>query len=231
MTCVDTAPVSIEIRCPAGEGAVARILEKRGPGIHHVMFDVDALPSVVETLRGQGVCFLGGVLEHPWQLQAWIDPRQAHAGLIELGEVWERTGPRRPRPGEPTVGHIGWAVRDLQAARAFFLTLGIPVDRSGPDTAVFAADESAVRCSPCTISLKTPSGPGPFAQFLEKKGPGLHHLMLRVEDMGATSRAVRDAGFRLAYGEPLDEGFALTQFVHPKDTGGVLLELGQPRPR
>ena len=87
------------------------------------------------------------------------------------------------------MGHLGWAVRDLQAARAFFLTLGLPVDRSGPDTAVFAADEAAVRCSPCTISLKAPSGPGPFAQFLEKRGPGLHHLMLRVQDIGGTARA------------------------------------------
>lgn len=231
LTCVDTAPVSIEIRRPAGEGPIARVLEKRGPGIHHVMFDVDGLPGVVEALRGRGVRFLGGVQEHPWQLQAWIDPRQAHGGLIELGEVWERTGPCRPRPGEPTVGHLGWAVRDLQAARAFFLTLGLPVDRSGPDTAVFAADETAVRCSPCTISLKAPSGPGPFARFLEKKGPGVHHLMLRVQDIGGTSRAVREAGFHLAFDEPLDEGFALTQFVHPKDTCDVLIELGEARQR
>jgi catechol 2,3-dioxygenase-like lactoylglutathione lyase family enzyme len=231
LTCVDSAPVSIEIRRPAGEGPIAQILAKRGPGIHHVMFDVDGLPAVVEALRGKGVRFLGGVREHPWQLQAWIDPRQAHGGLIELGEVWERTGPCRPRPGEPTVGHLGWAVRDLQAARGFFLTMGLPVDRIGPDTAVFVADETAVRCSPCTISLKMPSGPGPFARFLEKKGPGLHHLMLRVQDIGVASRAAREAGFRLAFGEPLDEGFALTQFVHPKDTEGVLIELGQSRQR
>ncbi len=43
--------------------------------------------------------------------------------------------------------------------------------------------------------------------------------------------AVRQAGFRLTLGEPLDDGFALTQFVHPKDTGGVLVELGQARRR
>lgn len=228
---VESAPASIEIRRPVSDGEIARILEKRGPGIHHVQFDVDGLPGVVETLQGKGVRFLGGVREHPWQLQAWIDPRQAHGGLIELGEVWERTGPCRPRPGEPTVGHIGWAVRNLLAARAFFLTLGLHVDPIGPDTPVFAADEAAVRSSPCTISLKAPSGPGAFARFLEKKGAGLHHVMLRVGDIGAAARAVREAGFRLTFDEPLDEGFALTQFVHPKDVGGVLIELGEARSR
>ena len=231
LTCVDSAPVSIEIRRPTGDGPIARVLEKRGPGLHHVMFDVDGLRAVVEVLRGKGVRFLGGVHEHPWQIQAWIDPHQAHGGLIELGEVWERTGPCRPSPGEPTVGHLGWAVRDLHAARAFFLTLGLPVDPSGPDTAVFAANEAAVRCSPCSISLKEPSGPGPFARFVEKKRSGLHHVMLRVPDMGVVSRVVREAGFRLAFDQPLDEGFALTQFIHPKDTAGVLIELGEVRQR
>lgn len=229
LTCVESAPVSIEIRRPTAAGDIARVLENRGPGIHHLMFDVDGLPAVIEALRRRGARFLGGVREHAWQLQAWIDPHQAHGGLIELGEVWERTGPCRPRPGEPTVGHLGWAVRDLQAARAFFVTLGLPVGASGPDTAVFVADEAAVRCSPCSISLKAPSGPGPFARFLEKRGPGLHHLMLRVQDIAAASRAVRQAGFRLAFAEPLDEGFAVTQFVNPKDLGGVLVELGQER--
>jgi catechol 2,3-dioxygenase-like lactoylglutathione lyase family enzyme len=186
---------------------------------------------VVETLRAKGVRFLGGVREHPWQIQAWVDPRQAHGGLIELGEAWERTGPVRPRPGEPSVGHVGWAVRDLQAAREFFLTLGLPVDPGGPDTAIFAADEAAVRCAPCSISLKAPAGTGPFTRFVERKGPGLHHLMFRVRDLAAVARAVRGAGFRLTFEEPLDEGFALTQFVHPSDTGGVLVELGEVRVR
>jgi hypothetical protein len=53
--------------------------------------------------------------------------------------------------------------------------------------------------------------------------------MLRVQDIGAASLAARKAGFRLAFNEPLDEGFALTQFVHPKDTGDVLIELGEAR--
>lgn len=53
--------------------------------------------------------------------------------------------------------------------------------------------------------------------------------MLQVQDIAATSRAVCKAGFHLAFEEPLDEGFALTQFVSPRDLGGVLVELGQER--
>lgn len=229
LTLVESAPVSVEIRRPMGEGPMAKVLARRGPGLHHVMFDVDGLPGLVAGLKARGVRFLGGLREHPWQAQAWIDPRQAHGGLIELGEVWDRTGPRRVRPGEPSLGHVGWAVRGLQAARAFFLTLGLPVDPIGLDTPIFAAEEASVRSVPCGISLKAPVAPGPFARYVERRGAGLHHVMFKVADIERVARNVRQAGFGLVYPEPLDEGFALTQFVRPKDAAGVLIELGQVR--
>jgi hypothetical protein len=53
--------------------------------------------------------------------------------------------------------------------------------------------------------------------------------MLRVGSIATASRAVRGAGFHLTWEEPLDEDFVLTQFVHPKDTGGILVELGEAR--
>ena len=208
---------------------MARWLKKRGPGLHHVMFDVDGLPSALQALKERGIGFLGGMEERPHQLQAFIDPEQSHGGLIELGESRGRSGPVRARPGRPTFDHMGWAVTDMEGARSFFRLLDFEVGSTGPDTAVFACDHASIKSSPCGISLKAPSGEGPFSRYVAKHGPGIHHIMFAVCDLAKTAQALRKAGFRLTPEEPIPESHQQTWFVHPKDLQGILVELGQPR--
>jgi methylmalonyl-CoA/ethylmalonyl-CoA epimerase len=80
------------------------------------------------------------------------------------------------------------------------------------------------------LQLLAPLGPdSTIARFLERSGPGLQQVAYRVQDVDAVSAALRQRGLRLLYDEPR-RGTAGSRinFVHPKDAGGVLVELVEP---
>jgi methylmalonyl-CoA/ethylmalonyl-CoA epimerase len=80
------------------------------------------------------------------------------------------------------------------------------------------------------IELLEPIGPeSPIARFLERKGPGIHHLSLRVSDIERTMTDLVQQGYRLLSDSPQPGAHgSLVCFVHPRSAGGVLLELTQP---
>lgn len=74
--------------------------------------------------------------------------------------------------------------------------------------------------------LEPTSEDSPIAKFLEKRGPGIHHIAIRVEDICATLARLKKSGARLIDEAPrTGAGGCLVAFVHPASTGGVLLEL------
>ena len=125
------------------------------------------------------------------------------------------------------VDHIGIAVRSIDRALEFYRdALGVsPVHRTvveheGVEAAVLPAGESR-------LELIEPTTPGSvIARFLERRGEGLHHVALEVDDVEAAAEAVRQSGRRLVVDRVQTgaEGYKYV-FVHPKGTGGVLLEL------
>ena len=125
------------------------------------------------------------------------------------------------------IDHVGIAVRSLDESIPFYRdTLGLPLHdiEEVPDqkvrTAVFLSGENR-------IELLEPTSPdSPIARFLEKRGEGIHHLALRVEDVESALGRVREAGCRLIDEIPRPgAGGAEIAFVHPKSAHGVLLEL------
>jgi len=80
------------------------------------------------------------------------------------------------------------------------------------------------------LELLEPTGPdSPIAKFLEKRGPGIHHVALRVNDCATALGALKRSGVRTIDDAPRPgAGGKQIAFVHPKATGGVLLELCQP---
>lgn len=80
------------------------------------------------------------------------------------------------------------------------------------------------------VELVEPSSPdSPITGFLEKRGPGLHHVCLDVSDLKGTLAKMKAAGARLIDEEPRPGAHGREiAFVHPKATGGVLIELSQP---
>lgn len=128
------------------------------------------------------------------------------------------------------IDHVGIAVADPEASLKFFTgVLGLssddPQDVKGQNTRV-----RFVNTGDAKLELVESIAPGsPIATYLEKRGPGLHHVALRVRDIHAAIAHVIGAGIRMIDKEPRRGAHgSLIAFVHPADTHGVLVELKQP---
>lgn len=128
-----------------------------------------------------------------------------------------------------TLDHIGIAVADLSEALAFYRdALGLDVEppEEVPSQRVRA---HFVPVGEAAIELLEPTSPdSPIAKFIAKRGPGVHHVTLRVDDLRETLGRLQARGVRLIDEVPREgaEG-ALVAFIHPASTHGVLVELKQ----
>lgn len=128
-----------------------------------------------------------------------------------------------------TLDHIGIAVGDLSQALAFYrdaLGLDVAPPEEVPSQRVRA---HFVPVGEAAIELLEPTSPdSPIAKFIAKRGPGVHHVTLRVDDIRETLGRLKARGVRLIDEAPREgaEG-ALVAFIHPASTHGVLVELKQ----
>jgi methylmalonyl-CoA/ethylmalonyl-CoA epimerase len=143
--------------------------------------------------------------------------------------------PGRARARVTAIDHVGIAVPDLDAAIKWYHDhLGMIVlhEEINEDQGVREAMLS-VRGAPvgsAQIQLMAPlDETSTIAKFLDKRGPGLQQLAYRTSDIDALSERLRAEGMRLLYDEPR-RGTADSRinFIHPKDAGGVLIELVEP---
>ena len=124
------------------------------------------------------------------------------------------------------VDHIGIAVKNLEDAIKIWENLGLKVEEieEVPDqkvrTAIFHAGETRIEL------LEATAEDSPIAKFIEKRGEGIHHIALGVENIEEHLEKLKEKGFRLIDEKPrIGAGGAKIAFVHPKSVGGVLLEL------
>jgi methylmalonyl-CoA/ethylmalonyl-CoA epimerase len=129
---------------------------------------------------------------------------------------------------KPVLDHIGIAVSGLEEALPFYEALGLVV--TGTDE----VPEQGVRVAFLPVGdgrleLLEPTGPeSPIAKHIERRGAGLHHVCLRVDDIEKAMAELKAQGFRLLSEEPQPGAHGCRVcFVHPKSTGGVLLELSE----
>ena len=127
------------------------------------------------------------------------------------------------------IEHVGIAVRSIDEARRFWEALGLVVEHveEVPHEGVRVA---MIPCGGSRIELLEPTrDDSPIARFLDKRGPGIHHLCLASDGVVADDRRLRAAGFEVLRPEPTrGAGGCWVQFVHPRSAGGVLLELAEP---
>jgi len=127
------------------------------------------------------------------------------------------------------IDHIGIATHGIDEAAAFWREgLGLSVDETEEvasqrvRVAMLSIGESRIEL------LEATSADSPISKFLEKRGPGIHHIAIRVADIHAALARLREKGARLIDEEPRKgAGGCLVAFVHPSSTHGVLLELVQ----
>ena len=127
------------------------------------------------------------------------------------------------------IDHIGIATRGIEDALAFYRD-ALGLDAS--ETEEVAEQKVRVAMLPIGESrielLEATSEDSPISRFLEKRGPGIHHIAVRVDDIRGVLADLRQKGARLIDEEPRKgAGGCLVAFVHPSSTGGVLLELVQ----
>jgi methylmalonyl-CoA/ethylmalonyl-CoA epimerase len=125
------------------------------------------------------------------------------------------------------IEHIGIAVADLVEARRIFETLlGLRVvaEEEVADQKVRVVK---LDCGGSELELLgATSADSPVAKFLAKRGPGIHHLTLRVPELDATLRTLESRGIELLDPVPrIGAGGRRIAFLHPKSTAGILIEL------
>src|ERR1700691_2798853 len=128
----------------------------------------------------------------------------------------------------PELDHIGIAVRSIAQARKLYEALGLQVvheetvEHEHVRTAMIPAGDAR-------IELLEPTTPdSPVARFLSKRGEGLHHIALHVDDISAALETLKARGARLISDDiQIGAGGHFYFFVHPSSAGGVLLEICQ----
>ena len=154
--------------------------------------------------------------------------------LATLGPSRDHVGMTVPIPDHlfVCIDHVGVAVPDLDEAIAFYAdTFGMQVQHqeANEDQGVREAMLAVGDSGSCIQLLAPIDASSTIAKFLERSGPGLQQLAYRVTDVEQVSAVLRERGLRLLYDEPR-RGTAGSRinFVHPKDAGGVLVELVEP---
>src|SRR5690606_9439338 len=130
------------------------------------------------------------------------------------------------------IDHVGVAVPDLDAALEWYAGAlgGEAVHREVNEAQGVVEVMVAWPEGGAQVQLLAPLGEdSPIAKFLDRRGPGLQQLAFAVEDVEAAAAALRGRGATLLY-ESARPGTAGSRinFIHPKDTGGVLIELVEP---
>jgi len=125
------------------------------------------------------------------------------------------------------IAHVGIAVRSIDALLPFYRDVlglpGVPLDDSdGARIAGLAAGDSLIEL------LEPADAASPIATFLDKRGPGIHHICFTVDDLDAALARCRQSGLTLIDEIPRigAEGKRIA-FLHPKSTGGILVELSE----
>lgn len=129
------------------------------------------------------------------------------------------------------IEHIGIAVKDLELSEKLFSKLF--------DTEVYKRETvqdqnvitSFLRVGPNKIELlQSTTEDGVINKFIERKGEGFHHIAFKVEDLRAEMQRLKEAGYKLLSDEPkVGADNKIICFLHPKSTGGMLVELVQDK--
>ena len=128
---------------------------------------------------------------------------------------------------KPVLDHIGIAVRSLDAAK-IYADLGLAVDHV--ETVETQKVKTAfLSVGDANLELLEPTGPdSTIAKFIEKRGEGIHHICLRVDDLEAHLARLKEAGYRLINEAPVPGAHGCrVAFLHPAAGNGVLIELSE----
>jgi methylmalonyl-CoA/ethylmalonyl-CoA epimerase len=126
------------------------------------------------------------------------------------------------------IEHIGIAVKSLEAAKVFEILLNNPSYKT-EEVSQEKVKVNFLKIGESKIELLESTDPnGTIAKYIEKRGEGIHHIALAVDDILSEMQRLKKEGFSFIYEEPKrGADNQLINFIHPKHTNGVLIELCQ----
>jgi methylmalonyl-CoA/ethylmalonyl-CoA epimerase len=128
--------------------------------------------------------------------------------------------------------HVAIATKDIEKSVDIFTKIGLVFSKERE-----VVNEQKVKTAFAHIDthahielLEPTSEESAIHKFIEKNGPGIHHLCFRVKDVIKKQDELIQNGFKLIYAEPvIGAGNCLVNFIHPKSTGGILIEISQKK--
>jgi len=224
---------------------VERFLAARGEGLHHLSLKIAGLARHLERLERDGIRIVGRFDEGNGHETAFIHPRSAFGTLVQF---WQENDPAvlaEPSWGGTVtknglrwkVDHLSLALRQIDPAMRFFERTFAAVPEVEPRVGY---DESfrlaTLRIGDYRVELMEPARPEGFLpRFLARRGPGMHHLSIDVEDLDAALAPFERAGVHIVDRFDFSPD-RKTAFLHPKSVFGVLVQFWQvpddewPRP-
>lgn len=136
-------------------------------------------------------------------------------------------------PTKASLNHIGIAVNNLPEMKKLFGLLGLNVGHTEPvpDQGVVTHFVALPRVESHLEFLEVADPQGTVAKFIEKRGPGIHHLSFELPkgSLDATSKTLRENGYRLIYDQARAGAHQMRiNFIHPASAGGLLIEIMEP---
>lgn len=124
--------------------------------------------------------------------------------------------------------HVAFTEHGTEVTDALRRLFGLDVAHAEPGAGF---TERMLPTGPCYLQALQPTGPGVVQRAVQRRGTGLHHIALQVDDVAAALTGLAAAGAQLVDPVPRRGGMGtLIGFVHPRSVGGVLVELVQPAP-
>lgn len=227
----------IELIQPVRDGTgVARFLETKGEGLHHVCLESDDVAAELNAAKAKGIPLidqaprpgLAGMI-------GFVHPKATRGVLVEFATPLDGEGEGDGHAGAAHAGsgpvknldHLAIAVSDLDAGvKTWQDNYGLPLDRMGEATAL-GIRQAILPLGSAFVELITPLGAeGPVATFLKDKGEGLYLVSLEVSDLDGMVSGLRGRGVRV--GDPVGgSGGARLAFISPRNTHGVSVQLIQ----
>jgi methylmalonyl-CoA/ethylmalonyl-CoA epimerase len=215
---------------------VERFLARRGEGLHHWSFKIDRLAPHLERLEAAGARIVDHFDEGDGHETAFIHPSSAFGTLIQFWQEPDARELDRPSWGGVVikdgarwqVDHLSLALERLDPALGFFERhFGARVEAQPH----LCYDQSfrlmQVRVGDYRLELMENVRPGGFLErFLARRGEGMHHLSIDVEDLDTALAPLEKAGARIVDRFEFAPGWR-TAFVHPRSAFGVLIQFWQ----
>ena len=227
------------IESAAADGFVQRFLAKRGEGFHHLSLQIDALEAQLERLEREGARIVDRFDGGDGHQTAFVHPRSAFGTLIQFWQEPDAARLAAPSWGGTVtkdgirwhVDHLSLALHSVAPAIGFFERHFAGRIEAEPH---LGYDQSfrllQMRLRDYRLELMENVRPDGFlSRFLARRGEGLHHLSIDVEDLDAVLAPFERAGARIVDRFEFAPGWR-TAFLHPRSAFGVLIQFWQVPP-